>query len=371
MSEIPAFPARPARAPGRAHESMTLVPAARAARAHPTTEEQTAMSPRNRVRALTRADMRMEMVAVIAGIGAAVVMAASFAFSYPNIAWVGGALGVNPEWLKWLFPFVIDGPSLVASALAAALHNRYFRERAYAWSVLVIFVSLSWTCNAVHAAAHSTLPQTIGAAEWFGIAVMVLCAGIAPVGVVLGPHMWAYALRKSAAADQRADGTRAERPARTRAAAPADAPRAAPTPHADDPRPAPATAARAEDARPAPAATAVDDAPPPAESDHTREDAYQRYAAQLDSDRIELSGKAIGEAIGMHQGHARKFRNKSWRPRYVAERDGVRLDDRGELVFDDDAAAEHSPTAQADAPDDAAASNGHPDDAGQRVRDLL
>lgn len=167
-------------------------------------------------------DLRMEMVARAAAGAALIVVAASFAYSFAQIKWVSDQLGTSPAWLSYAFPFIIDLPALVASALTVALHDRGFRQRAYAWSVLVTFTGLSWVCNAVHATSHSTIVSRAGGAGWAYLLVAII-AGFPPIGVVLGCHLWAFSLRNSARADLPAVRAPAMQPApaSTRTAAPA------------------------------------------------------------------------------------------------------------------------------------------------------
>lgn len=168
-------------------------------------------------RALTIADMRMENVAKWAARAALAVVACAFAISFAAIKWVAEENGIEPRWLAWFFPLVIDLPSLIASALTVALHDRKFHIRLYAWSVLAVFIALSWACNAVHALSIMAKGENgfvklladllnIPTNSAFLLGLVLLFALIPPVGVVLGVHLWAYALRNSAAADQRADG---------------------------------------------------------------------------------------------------------------------------------------------------------------------
>lgn len=154
---------------------------------------------------LTIADLRMEMVAKIAAAFGLIVVLASFAFSFAQLQWIAAALGAHPYWLSFLFPFIIDMPSVVASALTVALHDRPFRVRAYAWTILLIFTSLSWLCNAIHAVDKADRLVAIIPNYTLALVLVVLIAGIPPIGVVLGIHLWAYALRHSSGADQRAE----------------------------------------------------------------------------------------------------------------------------------------------------------------------
>jgi hypothetical protein len=154
--------------------------------------------------ALTVADMRMEMVARAAAVAALAVVAASFAYSFAQIKWVSDHLGATPAGLSYAFPLIIDLPALVASALTVALASQPFRQRAYAWTVLIVFTSLSWLCNGLHAVTHSTIGDAV-AGVW-GTVLVVFIAGFPPIGIVLGVHLWAFALRHSAAADMRAPG---------------------------------------------------------------------------------------------------------------------------------------------------------------------
>lgn len=211
---------------------------------------------------LTVRDLRMEQVTRLAAAAALFVVAASFTFSFAQITWVSQyALSPEAWWLNLLLPLIIDAPALIASALTVALHDRAGRLRAYAWSVLLLFTSASWVCNAVHAIVHSALPGAAGGA-WWAYALVVAIAGFPPVGVVLGVHLWAFALRHSPTADQRAPEREHAQTARKSRATPA--PTAEPAPaqpvHAPErpaaapagestPRPAPAVQAAAQPAR--------------------------------------------------------------------------------------------------------------------------
>lgn len=154
-------------------------------------------------KSVTIADLRMEMVAKIAAVLGLAVVVFAFAYSFFQIKWVSDQIGVDHAWLSYFFPFIIDLPSVVASALTVALHDREFKVRSYAWSILIVFTSLSWMCNAIHAVEKAAIPDLIPG-PW-GIILTVLISGIPPFGVVLGMHLWAYALRHSAGADQRAE----------------------------------------------------------------------------------------------------------------------------------------------------------------------
>jgi hypothetical protein len=143
-------------------------------------------------------DFRMERIAKVSAYIALAVVAASFVYSYEQIKWVSDQLGAEPAELSYLFPFIIDLPALIASALTVALHDRPTRQRAYAWSILATFTTLSCVCNAVHAVSHSPLLAQWQHAGWAYLLVIVV-AGFPPIGVVLGMHMWAYALRHSPA----------------------------------------------------------------------------------------------------------------------------------------------------------------------------
>ncbi|MEQ7008436.1 hypothetical protein ABN028_19880 [Actinopolymorpha sp. B17G11] len=150
-------------------------------------------------------DLRMEMVAQVGAFGALVIVAASFIYSFWNIKWVAEQLGPaepppGTAWLPFLFPFIIDVPALVASILIVALHGKARIHRIYAWVVLVVFITASWVCNGVHAVTYSQIIVR-AEGEWWSYALVVLIAGFPPIGVVLGMHMWAYALRHSQAAE--------------------------------------------------------------------------------------------------------------------------------------------------------------------------
>lgn len=265
-----------------------------------------------RARTPSIADLRMEMVARIAGALGLVVVVASFAYSFAQIKWVADQLGGNPPWLSLAFPFIIDLPAVVASALTVALHDRPFRQRIYAWSILVLFTALSWLSNAVHALFHSSLVHEIGGG--WGQFVTVLIAGFPPIGLVLGMHVWAYALRHS---ERAASGEHASAPARSTTTAPRPAARV-PAQH-------PARAPQVERAQPAAPAPRADD-------DGARTSKLARARALFDemvTENPEVkppanviqreAGLEQGQDGGMHPGHFRKYVN-GWYADFTAAR---------------------------------------------------
>lgn len=72
-----------------------------------------------------------------------------------------------------------------------------------------------------------------------------------------------------------------------------------------------------------------------AERDPQREEAYQRYAQQLDDGQPRTSTTDLARVLGVHPGTARNMRLK-WDQRYCRER-GARIDDRGYATGRDDA----------------------------------
>lgn len=223
-------------------------------------------------KALTVRDLRMEDVARLAAGGALFVVAASFIYSFAQIKWVSDQLGVEAPWLSWLFPLIIDAPALVASALTVALHDRPLRVRQWAWTVLVLFTSASWACNAVHALTFSSIDVLDGGPA--GDVLVVLMAGFAPVGVVLGVHLWAFALRWSPTADQRAP-ERESRRSRSRtpeASAPTSASVSAPGERQEPAPSAPVSAPERPAAAPVAVRTpATDEAPERASADEVHD----------------------------------------------------------------------------------------------------
>jgi hypothetical protein len=284
--------------------------------------------------ALTVADLRMETVARLAAGAALFVVAASFTYSFAQIKWVSDQLGVEQGWLSYLFPLIIDAPALVASALTVALHTRPIRVRQYAWTVLVLFTAASWACNAIHALTFSSIDVLAGPA---GNVLVVLIAGFPPVGVVLGVHLWAFALRHSPGADQRAPvsterssgrnaraNTAAERPterspepARERVSAPVSAQAERP----DTAAPAPA---RPPASPPAGAPVSAQPARKPASNATIEATARSMYAELLPEtppgqpvDAAELRRRLIGEFGEEAVPSAQTVRR--WRAAFAAE----------------------------------------------------
>jgi hypothetical protein len=252
-----------------------------------------------RKQTLTIADLRMEMVAKIAAAFGLIVVVASFAFSFAQLQWIAASLGVHPWALSFLFPFIIDMPSVVASALTVALHDREFRVRAYAWSILIVFTSLSWMCNAIHAVDKADKLFAIIPSYPLALALVILISGIPPIGVVLGMHLWAYALRHSSGADQRSEVTATVEQQ--------NKPRTAPAPK---PKSTPATAAAAS--APAPAARPAEPAPVPARAEapaervdaRNIEDVVREIARQMiaEDDSEKPDGAEVRRRAGLERG---------------------------------------------------------------------
>lgn len=184
----------------------------------------TTTSPRRRT--ITIAEMRMEFVARLAAGGALFVVVAGFTWSFAQIKWVADQMGAQPAQLSYAFPFIIDMPALVATALTVALHDRPIRQRAYAWSILVVFTTISWVCNGVHAIEHASIYRNNPGA-WTA-ALSIFIAGLAPLSVVVGMHAWAFALRHSAQAESAATARPAPARAATARATPVQPARIAP-----------------------------------------------------------------------------------------------------------------------------------------------
>jgi len=85
---------------------------------------------------------------VIAGV--LLLAAAAFVISYPGIHQIALSAGVAPE-LARLYPVIFDAMLVVAGAAALALRGAGWWPRAYAWSSLLLMLTVVAVGDALHA----------------------------------------------------------------------------------------------------------------------------------------------------------------------------------------------------------------------------
>jgi Protein of unknown function (DUF2637) len=100
-------------------------------------------------------------VRIAAMLTAAVVLGAAV-LSWDALSWGAEQLGVDGR-LTWLYPVVIDGVIGVATVAALALRSTQYRIRAYVWALLAGAIGASVVGNGAHAAGGSPI-HIVGAA---------------------------------------------------------------------------------------------------------------------------------------------------------------------------------------------------------------
>lgn len=127
------------------------------------------------------------LIAMIAVLGAALAVAA-FTLSFDALRELATISGLNPT-LAWLWPLIVDGFILIATAAAVALRDRGRKVTWYPWATLILFSTISVAGNALHAsnhADHTAVTVTVAAAVSAVPALALLLASHLMV-VLLGP----------------------------------------------------------------------------------------------------------------------------------------------------------------------------------------
>lgn len=193
--------------------------------------------------------------------GVVALAAGSFALSYDALHQLAVANQV-PRPLAWIWPLIVDGFIIVASLaiLHAVQHGRTAR---YPWSLLVAFSTLSVAFNVLHA------PPT---------AIARLVAAIPPLTLVLSFELLMRQLRDRTAATAKAH-----------------------------PVTEPQNAAVRLPAKPR-ETTDASDAPPT--GSHSLLQRARHIHQQHRVDGVKLTGKALGQILGVSDGYARRLLRK-------------------------------------------------------------
>lgn len=125
-------------------------------------------------------------VLIAATTTAAVVLAASFLWSWDALVAVSGWAGARAE-RAWVVPVVLDGATLVYT-LAVIVQRARGRRAALAWTALTVFTTASVVLNVSHALVDGT-----GTTTWQR-ALGGVVAGLAPIAVLLATHTLAALL---------------------------------------------------------------------------------------------------------------------------------------------------------------------------------
>ncbi len=151
----------------------------------------------------SRATMR-RLIAMIAFLGGALAVAA-FTLSFDALRELATISGLNPT-LAWLWPLIVDGLIVIATAAAVALRDRGRRVTWYPWATLILFSTISVAGNALHAsnhADHSAVSVTVAAGVSAVPALALLLASHLMVVLLSTPAQSAN--KVSPALDERAE----------------------------------------------------------------------------------------------------------------------------------------------------------------------
>jgi hypothetical protein len=99
------------------------------------------------------------------GAGVVALAAGGFTLSFASLRDLATRCGIDPQ-LSFLWPLIVDGFIVVATAAAFALKDRGPAVTWYPWTALVIFSAVSVTGNSLHGAeaAHASVPLIVAAA---------------------------------------------------------------------------------------------------------------------------------------------------------------------------------------------------------------
>jgi hypothetical protein len=181
--------------------------------------------------------------------GATLLVVASFILSFAAVTDLAARAGI-PGHLAWLWPLIVDGLIVVATAAIIALAGHPKRTTWFAWVLLFGGAGLSIAGNATHAVLaadqlESDFPMTVSA----------LVAAVPPIVLLAVTHLLVVLIREQspvAAPAKKAPAKAKKAPvAKAKPAEPAVEPVAAATPLAAEPAPEPVLQAAAPEPEPA------------------------------------------------------------------------------------------------------------------------
>ncbi|WP_158603072.1 DUF2637 domain-containing protein [Jiangella rhizosphaerae] len=120
---------------------------------------------------------------LIAMIAATVVALAigAFTLSFDALRELATVAGLNRS-IAWLWPLIVDGFILLATAAAVALRDRGPRVTWYPWATLIVFAAISVAGNALHASSHANR-------EAVSVTVASIVSAVPAVALLLASHL--------------------------------------------------------------------------------------------------------------------------------------------------------------------------------------
>lgn len=129
---------------------------------------------------LRRSLARRLSLSVIAG-AVATLAAGAFALSFDALRELAMIAGLRAE-IAWLWPFIVDGFIVIATAAAVLLRECGPRVVWYPWATLVVFAAVSVAGNAHHATNNADH-------ESLSVSVAALVSAVPAVALLLASHL--------------------------------------------------------------------------------------------------------------------------------------------------------------------------------------
>jgi len=218
--------------------------------------------------------------------GVAGLAGCGFTLSFASLRDLAVASGILPE-LAFLWPLVVDGFIVVATAAAFRLKAKGARVTWYPWAALITFAAVSVAGNALHAADSST--RTV--AVW----VATVVSAVPAVALLVASHLLAVMAEHGRAAQPVGDVVEL-----TATVTPATAAAAAASVSAIER--APVTAAA-----PAPAPESARSASPAEASVPAAVDGdFVEWVQRMRRDGVAVTGRLVAETFGLSDRTARR-----------------------------------------------------------------
>ncbi|SDT36482.1 DUF2637 domain-containing protein [Jiangella sp. DSM 45060] len=135
---------------------------------------------RARVRGFGATAPSRRLIAMIAATVVALAIGA-FTLSFDALRELATVAGLNRS-IAWLWPLIVDGFILLATAAAVALRDRGPRVTWYPWATLIVFAAISVAGNALHASGHANRAAV-------SVTVASIVSAVPAVALLLASHL--------------------------------------------------------------------------------------------------------------------------------------------------------------------------------------
>jgi hypothetical protein len=173
-----------------------------------------ARAQRARVRGADATPPSLRLIAMIAATVVALAIGA-FTLSFDALRELATVAGLNRS-IAWLWPLIVDGFILLATAAAVALRDRGPRVTWYPWATLIVFAAISVAGNALHASSHADR-------EAVSVTVASVVSAVPAVALLLASHLLVVLLSPPSTPASWSDGSDSARRAAKDANTTADA----------------------------------------------------------------------------------------------------------------------------------------------------